>query len=307
MINRFIGMPPNASEHGFLIDHMLEFCHWFMLILFIGWSSFFLYTIIRFHRSRNPKADYHGVKTHASTHLEFMVVLVEAVLLLGFALPLWANRVLDFPKTDAVRIRAVAQQFAWNFHYPGPDGQFGKQSTNLISGSNELGLDRNDLAGQDDIVAKNEFHIPFNRNIVIEVTSKDVIHSFAVQAMRAGQDAIPGQSIPIWFRPIKPGTYEVVCAQLCGLGHFSMKGIMEVQSQAEYEGWLKEMAQNAAPSAPAGTPPPAAPVVPGAGTRSPSAPIPSEQTGDSNVKPRSTGEETPASGHSGPMSSEPHK
>src|SRR5438067_6288395 len=127
MINSLLGMPPNASEHGYMIDHMLEFSHWFMALLFVGWSAFFFYTIFRFRRANHPKADYYGVRTKASTHIEFMVVLVDALLLLGFALPLWARRVIDFPKDNPVTVRVVAQQFSWNFHYPGADNTFGKQ------------------------------------------------------------------------------------------------------------------------------------------------------------------------------------
>src|SRR5258707_6701773 len=121
-INKALGIVPNASEHGYLVDQLLEICHWFMAILFVGWSCYFLFTICRFHRSRNPKADYHGVQSKASAHLEFSVVLIEAVLLLGFGLPLWGKRVTSesFPKEgDAIEVHAVAQQFLWNFHYPG--------------------------------------------------------------------------------------------------------------------------------------------------------------------------------------------
>src|SRR4029453_7658939 len=120
MLNRWMGLVPNASEHGYLVDHMLEFCHWFMVLLFVGWTTFFLYTLVRFHQRRNPRANYHGVKSKASAHLEFSVVLVEAVLLLGFALPLWGKRVSaeQFPDQSlALHIRAVGEQFAWNFHY----------------------------------------------------------------------------------------------------------------------------------------------------------------------------------------------
>src|SRR5688572_13570707 len=118
MINKALGILENAAEHGPLVDHMLEFCHWFMLVLFVGWSSFFLYTIWRFRKSRHPKADYHGVRSHASTHLEFSVVLIEAVLLLGFALPLWGRRVNEYPedkKAEALNIRAIGFQFGWHF------------------------------------------------------------------------------------------------------------------------------------------------------------------------------------------------
>ena len=92
-INKALGIVPNASEHGYLVDQLLEICHWFMAFLFIGWSIYFIFTLWRFHRSRNPKADYHGVQSKASAHLEFSVVIIEAVLLLGFAMPIWAKRV----------------------------------------------------------------------------------------------------------------------------------------------------------------------------------------------------------------------
>ena len=259
-LNRLMGMPDNASEHGYTIDHMLEFCHWFMLALAVGWSIFFVYTLWRFRAGKSPKADYYGVRTKASTHVEFMVVLIDVLLLVGFAVPLWTKRVLHFPMGDAITVKVVGQQFSWNFHYPGPDGVFGRQDPSLISTSNQLGLDPTDPASKDDIVSLNEMHVPVNHDVILEITSKDVIHSVAIQAMRIGQDAIPGSNIPIWFKPIKVGTYEIVCAQLCGLGHYGMRGTLVVDSDADYKSWLSDMenlsnpAPAAAPAAPAAAP-----------------------------------------------------
>src|SRR6185503_11595526 len=123
LINELLGQPPNASEHGYQIDHILEFCHWFMAALFFGWLSYFIFVLIRFRRSRHPVADHHGVKSGISTHLEFSVVLIEAVLLIGFAIPLWAKRVNEFPDTkDAVLVHVVGQQFNWNYHMFGLEG-----------------------------------------------------------------------------------------------------------------------------------------------------------------------------------------
>ena len=133
LINEFLGQPPNASEHGYQIDHILEFSHWFMGALFVGWSAFFVFVLIRFRKRRHPVADHDGVKSGISTHLEFSVVLIEAVLLIGFAIPLWAKRVNQFPETgDAILVHVVGQQFNWNFHMPGPDGEFGKRDVNLL-------------------------------------------------------------------------------------------------------------------------------------------------------------------------------
>ena len=257
-INKALGIVPNASEHGRGVDHTLEFCHWFMAILFVGWTCYFFYTIFRFHKSRHPKANYHGVQSKASAHLEFSVVLIEAVLLLGFGLPLWGKRVTgdQFPAAgEALRLRAVGEQFAWNFHYPGADGVLGRVHTSFLSASNPLGLDPHDPAGRDDVTSKNEMHLVNGQPVVIDLFAKDVIHSFSVHHMRMCQDAIPGSNIPIWFRPIRAGEYEIVCAQLCGAGHGAMRAVMKVESQAEFDAWMKEQASLKPPApAPAAVP-----------------------------------------------------
>jgi cytochrome c oxidase subunit II len=252
-INELTGIVPNASEHGTNIDHMLEFCHWFMAALFVGWTTYFFYTVWRFNAKRNAKANYYGVKTKASVHLEASVVLIEAVILLGFALPLWGARVAEdsWPDKDKVlRIRAIGEQFAWNFHYAGPDGVFGRQDNHLINANNPLGLDNTDPAAADDIVTKGELALEQYRPTVIEVSSKDVIHSLSLHPMRMTQDAIPGSVIPMWFRPIKTGKFEVVCAQLCGANHYAMKGEMTTYTKAEFENWQKDLLNLKKPAAP---------------------------------------------------------
>jgi len=268
LINEFLGQPPNASEHGYQIDQILEFAHWFMGALFVGWSIFFVFVLIRFHKSRHPKADHAGVRSGISTHLEFSCVLIEAVLLLGFAIPLWAKRVNEFPTTnDAILVHAVGQQFNWTFHLPGPDGQFGRRDIGLVTNSNPLGLDPNDPSGKDDIVVLGELHVPVNRPVIIELSSKDVIHNFCLPHMRIAADAIPGSLIPMWFKPIKAGTYEVVCGQLCGLGHYGMKGTLVVDTPADYQAWLKERAELAATPSTPKTATPAASAAPSPGAR----------------------------------------
>jgi cytochrome c oxidase subunit II len=244
MINRLLGQVPNASEHGPLIDNMLEVCHWFMLLLFLGWSAYFLFTIIRFHQSRHPVAVYSGVKSKASSHLEFTVVLIEAVLLLGFALPLWGRRVNEFPGwKESQVVRVIGEQFLWNFWYPGPDGKFGRNRADLISPMNPVGLDPEDADGRDDLVTKNELELLKDKPVILEIGSKDVIHSLSLHHMRHAQDAIPGTRSPIWFKPVKAGSYEVVCAQLCGAGHALMKATMIVDNKPEYDEWMREKNQ----------------------------------------------------------------
>jgi cytochrome c oxidase subunit 2 len=270
LINEFLGQPPNASSHGYQIDHILEFCHWFMAALFVGWSAFFIFVLIRFRKRRHPNADHKGVTSGISTHLEFSVVLIEAVLLLGFAIPLWAKRVNQFPPgKEALLVHVVAQQFSFNYHLPGPDGRFGRRDIGFESNSNPLGRDPNDPAGKDDIVTTGELHVPVNRPVVAELSSKDVIHDFFLPSMRIGGDAIPGSLIPVWFTPVKTGTDEVICAQLCGLGHYGMKGTLVVDTPQDYEAWLKERAElsgTETPAPPTQRPPGEPPVGPTPGT-----------------------------------------
>ncbi|HEX8372659.1 MAG TPA: hypothetical protein VF585_07760 [Chthoniobacterales bacterium] len=239
LINELLGLPPAASEHAPLIDNMLEMAHWLMVTLFVGWFTFFVYVLFRFHKSRNPKASYHGVKTKLSTHIEVSVVLVEAVLLLGFALPIWSARVNEFPKSGATMVRVYGEQFAWNFWYPGVDGVFGRRDLRLITASNPLGLDKSDPSALDDAQVKNSMQVPIDKPVIVEISSKDVIHNFALHEMRIAHDALPGSLIPMWFTPNKLGDYEIICAQLCGSGHYSMKGMFTVAPQEEYDTWIK--------------------------------------------------------------------
>ena len=131
---RYFGLPTfSASTQGPAIDDINVWVHWLMALLFVGWGAFFIYTLFRFRESKNPKADYHGIRSHFSSYLEAAVGVIEVALLLGFAIPIWASRVNDVPKgPDAIHIRVVGQQFAWNIHYPGPDGVFGQTSVDLV-------------------------------------------------------------------------------------------------------------------------------------------------------------------------------
>jgi len=239
----YLGLPEVASEHGPALDQMLALVHWMMFILFFIWGPFFVYTLIRFSKKRNPKASYIGAKGRLSSLQEIGVVLAEIVLLIAFAIPAWATLKEDFPKEEeAVVVHVVGEQFAWNIHYPGPDGVFGQRSAELVNAAtNPLGLDFDDPNGMDDIITVNDLHLPVDKPAIIHITSKDVIHSFGLNTMRIKQDAIPGLDIPVYFRPVKTGNYEINCAQLCGLGHYRMRGKFTVHSQADYDAWVQQM------------------------------------------------------------------
>ena len=238
--NHILGMPELASKNGEAVDALIVYVHWLMIALFIGWLVYFGYAIWRFHASRNPKADYQGVRNHASSYLELTVAAIEAVLLIGMAIPVWARAVDHFPDVkDSTVIYVMAQQYAWNIRYAGPDGVFGRQDMKFVSSDNVFGVDPSDANGKDDIQTLNEIHVPVGKPVVVYVSSKDVIHSLKITAMRACQDAIPGLRIPCWFTPTKIGKYQVNCAQLCGPGHSSMTGgFLIVESQADFNKWL---------------------------------------------------------------------
>jgi len=250
-------MPVNASEHGAGLDYMSSLVHWLMAVLFVGWAIYFLLVLFKFSRKRNPEANYHGTKSHFSMYVEVGVAVFEVILLIGFAFPAWASWVEPHqPAEDPLVVRVVAQQFAWNVHYPGADGVFGRSAPALVDeATNPLGLDRSDPMAADDIVSINQLHLPVDRPVTIRLSSKDVIHSFFLPTMRVKQDTIPGMEIPVHFTPVmKNGDerWEIACAQLCGLSHYRMKGFLTVESEAEFEAWLAEKAP--APPAPIETP-----------------------------------------------------
>jgi cytochrome c oxidase subunit 2 len=180
--------------------------------------------------------------------------VVEGILLFGFSIPIWAARVdRRPPESEALVVQVTGEQFAWNVHYAGLDGAFGRTDIKLIDAqSNPLGLDRDDPAAKDDVTTLNQLYLPVNRPIVVKLKSKDVIHSFNVPEFRVKQDAVPGFTIPVWFVPNvttaerrtragKPESqYEIACAQLCGLGHYRMRGFVTVLSAPEFQKWLAD-------------------------------------------------------------------
>ena len=242
-MQELLGLPPQASAHAAQIDSMIVIIHWLMLALFVGWGAFFVYTLIRFRASANPKADYQGVTSHTSSYLDVIVAAVEAVILIAFAIPAWAARVNDVPPEDgATVVHVIAKQFEWHTVYPGPDGRFGRRDASLITSTNAIGLDRSDPNGADDIHTINQMNLPVNTPVIAYLTTMDVIHSFGITSMRVKQDAIPGMEIPVWWEPTVEGAFEVNCSQLCGLGHYRMRGFLTVTNQADFQSFLDEQA-----------------------------------------------------------------
>ena len=259
-LSNYLGLPINSASHGHLIDDMIGWVHWLMLLLFVGWGAYLIFTVIKFRSSSNPKADYDGTKSHFTKYVEYGVIVFEAFLLIGLSIPLYSQLKTSLPTdNDVHHVRVISQQFAWNIHYPGPDGKFGKTNIDLVDEeSNPIGIDRESEYGADDIVSINQMHLPVNKKVMIHLSSKDVIHSFGIPEMRIKQDAIPGMTIPFFFTPTMTsdeflekikGTaregkgYEIACAQLCGNSHYRMRGYVTIDTEEEYQAWLSEQAE----------------------------------------------------------------
>ena len=236
----WLGLPQAASAHAAELDFMIVITHWLMLVLFVGWGLFFLYTLARFRKGSNPVANYHGTKGGWSKWLEGGILIAEIALLAFFSIPAWSARVDAFPKEhESVVVRVVAEQFSWNIHYPGADGEFGKTDINLVTSENPLGLDRQDQDAKDDITTINQLNLPVNKPAIIHLSSKDVIHSLGLNQMRVKQDAIPGVVQNVWFTPTETGAWEINCSQLCGLGHYRMRGFYTIQTQEDFDATLQ--------------------------------------------------------------------
>jgi cytochrome c oxidase subunit 2 len=247
------GLPPEASVQAPAIDFVLGLEHWGMLAIFVFFFGYFVYVLIRFRSRANPNASYTGMRSYWSVYVVLAMALAEGVLLVAYEMPEWRDRLLNVPTpSEATVVRVVAEQFQWNIHYPGPDGKFGRTDVALVSAGNPLGLDRRDPDAKDDITSINQLTVPVNHPVLIHLTSKDVIHSFGVYEMRVKQDAIPGTDTPVWFVPTTTTAqmrqrtgrpdydYEIACSQLCGLGHYRMRGFLNVTTDAEYQAFLAE-------------------------------------------------------------------
>jgi len=246
-------LPGVASAHGAALDNINEYVHWLMLLLFFGWGVYLTIVLWKFRAGRNKKADYRGATGPYASYVELGVILVEFFLLIGLGIPFWIDWSTKAAKSEGleglVSVRVVAQQYQWNFHYPGPDGVYGATDPKNYT-DNAAGIDRADPRGKDDIVVSHMMVVPVGKPVTATITSRDVIHSFGVPHMRVKQDATPGYEIPINWTPTVEGEFEIACSQLCGGGHAFMRGVIKVVSDSEYKAWLQS--QLPVPAQPAG-------------------------------------------------------
>ena len=232
-------LPEQASTYAPEIDDMFHLIMWITGVIFVIVELLLVYFLWRYRHREGRVATY----THGNNRLEVIWTIVPALICVMLALlsrRIWEQIKENMPH-DAVEVHVTGEQFAWNFRYPGPDGKF-------------------DTA--DDILTLNQLHFPVGKPVIVTLTSKDVIHSFFLPEFRVKQDAVPGMKTRIWFQGNKVGHWEIACAELCGLGHFRMKGFVNVDTQADYDKWLAEQAS--AQAAEQQAPPAAAPAAPAA-------------------------------------------
>lgn len=213
-------LPIDISEHGHTIDSLFEFILILTGVVFVITEVILVWFMWKYHAPANPEP----VKfTHGSHNLEIVWTIVPAITLIFIAfvqMSAWAEVKIQQP--DAAPIAEVtARQFEWRIRYPGPDARFGTP---------------------DDIHHLNDLHLPVDADVVIDLKSMDVLHDFFLPHLRVKQDAVPGMKIPVWFRSKELGTYDLVCAELCGWGHYKMKGRVTFQSRENFDAWLAEMA-----------------------------------------------------------------
>ncbi len=235
-------LPPLASEHGAGIDRMINYLLVTVGGLFVVGHFALGYFIWRF--SRGGRVTYRLASPQGERRWSLIPILLMTLIAEGgvfvLGLPVWSKFYASAAPPDAITVEVTGEQFAWNMRYPGQDGKFGRTDPRLISLDNTLGLDRKDPAAKDDLVLLNLLYLPVNRPARIRLRSKDTLHSFFLPNHRVKQDAVPGMTIDIWFVPTQPGTFEIACAELCGFGHFTMRGLLRVMPPEEFEKWAKE-------------------------------------------------------------------
>ncbi|MFA0767425.1 MAG: hypothetical protein OXFUSZZB_000753 [Candidatus Fervidibacter sp.] len=233
---------PLASEHGAAIDRLFVITLVITGVVFILVQSLLALFVFRYRGENGRRAIFYP----DNPRLEITWTVIPAVILTTLIVNggrLWSRIKLTPPPPDAFAVEVWGQQFKWAIRYPGKDGKFGRTDMRLISGDNPLGIDTKDPASKDDIffpAGEGELHIPVGKPVVVYLRSKDVMHSFYVPQFRVKQDAVPGMMTRVWFVPTRKGTFEIACAELCGQGHYTMRGVLIVEDEAKVREWLAE-------------------------------------------------------------------
>jgi cytochrome c oxidase subunit II len=228
---------PIASNWGY-IDGTLVITFWITGAAFAAIVLFMAYCVWKFRHKPGNKADYEP----ENKRLEWWLTIATAVGVTAMLVPglfVW-NQFVNVPD-DATEVEVIAQQWQWSYRLPGADGKLGTSDSRLVTGENPLGVNPEDPNGQDDLVVEAaDLHLPIDKPVKMLLRSIDVLHDFYVPEFRAKMDMVPGSVTYFWFTPTRTGTFEVLCAELCGTGHGFMRGILMVDSEEDYAAWLGE-------------------------------------------------------------------
>lgn len=214
-------LPRDISKHGYQIDHLFYFILVLTGLVFAATEFVLFWFLWRYDGATNRAPVKY---THGSHNLEVVWTILPAATLLFIAIyqmNAWADVKMRTPKDMPPTVEVTARQFEWRLRYPGEDGRLGTR---------------------DDVYHVNDLHIPVDEEVLVDLKSMDVLHDFFLPHLRIKQDAVPGMRIPVWFRATDVGTYDLVCAELCGWGHYKMKGRLTIESRSQYEQWLAQMA-----------------------------------------------------------------
>ena len=231
-------LPADASAHGPALDLHLFRNLWIALGLFA-----FAHLLLLIGLLRSRRAEAAEDKAWQIEYLPLAALSLLFIFLAFQAERLWAAARYTGASPTALQVEVTGMQFAWYFRYPGLDATFGATRPELVSAAegNPLGLDPADPHGIDDLVAS-ELVLPQGREVDLRLRAQDVIHGFAVPEMRLKQNAVPGQTVHLHFTPTTPGTYAILCTQLCGSGHYRMNANLRVLSPSDFAQWLNQHA-----------------------------------------------------------------
>lgn len=228
-------LPPLASNWG-TIDTMLIITLVVTGVAFVVINLILAYLVFRYRGRAGQKATFFAENHKWERNLIFITAM-GVIVMLGPGLFVYSNFI--HPPQDALVIEVFGQQWRWSYRYPGADGKLGRVDPQLFA-QNSFGIDINDPPAQDDVIINGPLHLPINRPVLVEIRSKDVLHSFFVPEFRVKMDAVPGLVTRIWFTPTKKGTFDVLCAELCGIAHFQMKSKIIVEAAEDFQQWLQQ-------------------------------------------------------------------
>lgn len=230
-------LTPIASNWG-SIDNAFIITFWICGVVFVALNLFLAYSVFKFRHREGGKAQYEPENAGLERTLTFWTAL-GIVVMLAPGLLAW-NKYISVPD-DAMVVEAVGQQWQWSFRFPGDDGVLGTVAVENISADNPYGLNPGDPWGRDDILVEGgEMHLPIDRPVKIVLRSNDVLHNYYVPQFRAKMDLVPGMVTYVWLTPTREGTFEILCAEYCGVGHHAMRGYVVVESDDLFEAWLSE-------------------------------------------------------------------